>query len=574
MRRCDQCGHVLKDTDRFCPQCGAPASQAEASPPPGGTGAAEAAPGSGTSAVREEAGTMAPPAPAGKTLGKTARILLIAAAAVAVLALIIAIGAGAVRNKPEVLVGEALGKTLESLASPEEGALGVLSRAASGGSLELAGDLSFLTDIFDLGPMEGSITVYLNAREGSLAVRLGLTCGVFDATDILFSLSPDEVVLDSSLLSRGPYGIRLTDAARNLDASIFAPGSGSYFELDEESFAALRGFLSPKRESPEALKEELARLSEKYIELLVKEAFEAGTADKRKVTLPIGSEEVKAAAVTLELDGKGLSRVLTALAEEIESDEELRRCAAELAKQAYSASTFFQILDSGYAWVDVLSNEEIEETAGQILDDFVRSAREAAHSLVTEDIRLRFEFYVARDTKTLAAFTVEAWQYGEKVYALDVTLGKNVFASEEVSLKVSNGWSECVIRYLVSDNSKNRYAARLTVDDGYENVTFTISWDKSTGAWRLAGDSWSMGGTLEQSGRKTTVSITRLEGEDVSLDIDFTLIIRESDPAPVPGAYTDLLALSEAQFEDIFYDLDDRYSGSALRVLVLILSLF
>lgn len=585
MRRCDYCGQELKEADRFCTQCGTPVSQTAAPDDP----AADETPGEKKSAkAKANVETKAPPAAAGKKPAKTVRVLL-AAAALVVLAAVIVIGTGALKSGgPEELVSAALGKTLEYLISPQEGAAGLLAKAARGGSIELRGGLMGYTN--GNVPLEGSVKLYPNMSEGTWAAVLALDCEGYDSTDMTLHRTRDDIVLSGSLFHQGPYGVSLKDGAQALDDSTFAPGTYSDYELDEETFSALRNFLSLQNDAPKALKEELGKVSGKYIELLVKAAVEAGSVSTRNVELKVGSQDVKAVDVLLRMDGPALAKALKTLAKEAGSDEALRKAAADLAKQAYASSAGLKLLEYGYnlgflGWYysflrfddfEMPSQAEIEEIAARAIDQFVQRAREQAAYLESGDFQLQVEFYVAKKAKTLAAITVKAWEHSDKVFSLEATIGENIYTSKSVHLKVFDGWNTTQIRYSVDDNNEEYYLAELVFDNGYDYQRIAIFWDKKTGKWEIGESGWSLEGTLEKSGRDATVTITRYQHEDYYIDkeLGMALVIREKDTAPAPGAYTNLLTLSQYQLNDLFAQAQESFQVSPLFVLLWTLTMY
>jgi hypothetical protein len=578
MKFCGNCGKEVKATAKFCPHCGTPAAPAAEEPVnaaqplddkvqnDAGAAAPEAA--AGPVAVKEQSrssGTTEPAnPPAGSGVKKRLpQKALIAAAVVVVLAVALFIGAGAMRNSPTALIGTSLANTIKSLQTSNEGALGVVTNVLSGGSIEVSADLSEWDILYGSVPLTSRIKLYTDAADRKFAAEMSLSYDGERPIDATIYGSPDAVVFGSDSLLKGKYGINLKKAAANLEKSVFAPDSGTYFALDEYTYEMLHALLDSAQDYKD-LEKDLTALSEKYLELLVKTACDVGETEKENVTLDIGSDKVKTTAVTLTLDTDAMAEIVLSLAEEASKDKQLRDTVKELVLLNSSALSGFNPYGYYYGY-SMPDEDEINEQIDEFFENLLEEAEYVAEEIEDAgNVKLVLEFFVTKDGKTLAAFTMKGKEGSKTAFSMSLTLGKRLGSSEEISLKINDGWSDTVIRYTVSENTKTDYSARFTVQDGYSSMNVKISWNKSDGSYRVSSDEFELRGTLKQSGKKTTITVREISVDGYSMDIDLTVVLNENESVPSPGSYTDVLTVSERQIEDLVEDVSERLMESAL----------
>jgi CRISPR/Cas system-associated protein Cas5 (RAMP superfamily) len=312
------------------------------------------------------------------------------------------------------------------------------------------------------------------------------------------------------------------------------------------------------------LEKDLTALSEKYLELLVKTACDVGETEKENVTLDIGSDKVKTTAVTLTLDTDAMAEIVLSLAEEASKDKQLRDTVKELVLLNSSALSGFNPYGYYYGY-SMPDEDEINEQIDEFFENLLEEAEYVAEEIEDAgNVKLVLEFFVTKDGKTLAAFTMKGKEGSKTAFSMSLTLGKRLGSSEEISLKINDGWSDTVIRYTVSENTKTDYSARFTVQDGYSSMNVKISWNKSDGSYRVSSDEFELRGTLKQSGKKTTITVREISVDGYSMDIDLTVVLNENESVPSPGSYTDVLTVSERQIEDLVEDVSERLMESAL----------
>ncbi|NLM83136.1 MAG: zinc ribbon domain-containing protein [Clostridiales bacterium] len=578
MKFCGSCGKEMSETARFCPSCGAsaaPASDAAgaarqdenaAQPDFGAAPSKNAGPAKPDAGVKPFTGAAraagnakpaeAKPVPGGAKK-KAPRKVFAIVAVIVVLAIALYIGAGAALNSPKALIGTSISNTLKSLRKSDEGAVGLLKNVANGGSIEISADLSEWDILRGSLPLSGRMKFYSDAADKKFAAEMSLTYDGERPVDAALYASPDAIVLGSNSLLKNKYGVNLKKAASNLDKSVFAPDSGTDFALDEDIYAMLRAFFESFGEKNKDLEKNLTDLSNKYIELLIDVACKAGETEKESVTLEIGSEKVKTTAVTLTLDTEAMAEIVREMAKEAAKDKKLRSTAKDLAALGSGTAMF------GYYGAP--DQDELEEEIDEFFDNLVDEAEEIAEEIESMgNFRLILEFYVAKDGKTLAAFSMKAREGSDIAFSLSLTLGKNLGTSEEISLRMNHGWYNVAVIYSVAENTKTDYAAKLTFQEGNSSQSIRITWSKSDGTYRVSGGGVDLRGTLKQSGKKTTITVREVTINGRSMDIDLTVVLNESESVPSPGSYTDILTITETQIENLVEDVADRLLDTAL----------
>lgn len=536
MKKCSVCGADLADEDRFCLNCGSPVGEASPSAP--------AELDSGVTTVLEQPPVSNPdPAPVAEAPAKKASklsLLIPVVGVIAAVALVIVLISSLFSGGPVTKIGNAFGKTFKVAA--QEGAGKVLSEVMEQGSMEVKADLSK----WDIGTeMDGSVDLklYTSTKKQLGACEVSVTAeGTTVDAGVYFSA--DDVAVKSGALlgEKNVYGVSLKSAVENLPKSVFAPGESDY-SMDEDTYDQIIKFLESMEDS-KTLRKDMKKVLGRYSKHLDKLVEKHAEIEKASGSVSVGSKDVKTNDITIRIDGKAMAEILKGLWEKAEKDKELKEVLARYLDMGY-AEMIFKDGKNGEELVDDLW-DEIDEN----IDDFIDEMEDT-------DAEVIGTFQIGKRSKTMVAFNLKGKVEGETVMNLDVTLGENICTSELIKLKISGmGGDEIVLKYTVSENSKQEYAAKLTAG-GQEVLSVKLDKKEESFKVSIGEDLSEIRGTLTQKGGTTTLTVDRVTSGEEEYDIDLQIIFKSKDSFSMPK-YTEVLTMGEEDVEALIEEVQEN----------------
>lgn len=361
---------------------------------------------------------------------------------IAALVLAVAIGVGAF-----FVIGRIVGK---DATSPLENTMAeVFPEISRLGSFmmeegELRLDAALSSDISkDIkgSPLELSLSFIGGDGEGSVLGTFGSGDDLFD---LLCYLTPEEIVLYSERLSDSGLGIKTETLAEDMDASVFAPGSGSEYELDKETFDAVKENLVDlmdrlfgSSEKPRVLEEALGRIAEE-----VKDSFKV---EEKKEELRLGGETVKVKVTYVTADGETMEALADALVSEWEGNEELR-----------------DYVNKNFVVTNGATAPDADDLIYDIEDLFYKAADD-------EDMSIVFSFAV--NGKYLVALDVEA---NMKIEGVDTDIDLSVDFSADPSKD-----PDMDAELSININGKGTTSGKFVIDSEENRKTLELSFMQS-----------------------------------------------------------------------------------------------
>ncbi len=557
MKKCSVCGANLADEDRFCLNCGSPADEASASAP-ADEQVPPAEPASGFTPDLEQSPVFNPdPAPVAEAPAKKASklsVLIPVIGVIAAVALVVVLISSLFSGGPVTKIGNAFGKTYK--AASQEGAGKVLSEVMEQGSMEIKADLSK----WDIGTeIDASVDLklYTSTKKQLGACEVSVTAeGTTVDAGVYFSEDDVAVKSDALFGEKKVYGVSLKSALKNLPKSVLAPGETDY-SLDEDTYDQIIKFLESMEDS-KTLRKDMKKVLGRYSKHLDKLVEKHAEIEKASGSVSVGSKDVKTNDITIRIDGKAMAEILKGLWEKAEKDKELKEVLA-------------RYLDMGYTEMITISKDgkSGEELVDDLWDEIDENIDDLTDEMADTDVEVILNVQIGKRSKTVVAFNLKAKAEGETVMNIDVTLGENICTSELIKLKISGmGGEEKVLKYTVSENSKQEYAAKLTMDG---KDVLRIKLDKKENSYKvsLAEDMGEIRGTLKQKSGTTTLTVDRVVAGEEEYDIDLQIIFKSKDSFSMPK-YTEVLTMSEEDIETLIEevrenteDLDIGMMGSA-----------
>ncbi len=402
--------------------------------------------------------------------------------------------------------------------------------------------------------MQISGKVALSPTEQALMVAAQLLLNGEDYGSAILTASESALTLESSFLDSA-YGVALPTLAENLEKSIFAPGSGSSFALDEESYEMIRSALSGEMLeeamiASDALTlgtEELSAALEPLVTMftqLVQEAQEYLIYQTRKTNVTINGNSIPVTQASVMADAEALTFVCNSMMDSFESDAQVQSAVATLIDLFAEEDEEY----SGQDYVDIIL-DSMDEVRAEVADMLSESDfRLAVTGCVIDDeastpVKLALEVSVDDETVSLGLLMSPEMDY----FRLEVSGGYTVYALE-LTVRYEDAYIfqlDC----LEDEELETRF--QLSFDDSEFAFAVTESYvyyDSETESWYEEEYTSTLAGTYALSDNLFTLTVSEMDGEDLGGTI--TLNLRSNDSFTVP-TFTEITGLDEAEFTQV-----------------------
>ena len=160
-------------------------------------------------------------------------------------------------------------------------------------------------DIFKNSSVSGKI--YFSDKE----IMLSNFNSKINGTKIAGSayLSKDVCYVDEYHILGGTYGVEFSSLAENLKESIFAPDSGSTYELDEEVFEKILNALENINDNKK-IKKDAKKLLKTVTNDIVDIIFDNAEVKSEKETIRINGKRTSVRQITITIDGDAMQSII------------------------------------------------------------------------------------------------------------------------------------------------------------------------------------------------------------------------------------------------------------------------
>ena len=472
------------------------------------------------------------------------KVLLIVLAVLAVGAIAFFGIRAAASGKPLNKVALGAKKTAEALEKSAPFALA--ENLGNSGSVAVSIDLSKLSDVLRMDiPATINLTSYADAKSSKGALVFDALLKNKSVVNGTLTFSEEEIAAAcDALLGKTAYGLSFKNLAKNLPGSVLDPKSDSDYALPEEIYDWLvslkNGPIAPAKE----LTKQGKAVAEAAAQVLLKSLEKNADITKASETISIGEKDVKTTAVTIELNGKQAAAVATDLLKWAKSDKDLKKLLTSV------TDTYGPLM----------------EYDGQDPDDFIDEFYEGIDDELDkmgdaekDDLDLTCVFYVSNSGGQMVKAEITTKNdYGKIVYTLEG--GPDWKNPTYISVTQKNSYSKQTVTYTVEENTKSQFTAKIKVKADNTSATITFSWDKSSGDLRISSSDLDLKltGSMTQKGKETTIVLKKLEYDGMTVkDLGTTIVLSESAKVPTISKTTDLLTLSEDDFEDLGEDVKE-----------------
>ena len=462
------------------------------------------------------------------------KLVIIIAVAALVLGGTIAAVIG-VYNSPKQVAARALRGVAEDL--PEREEIAPLKKILSGGSIEFRADSEELNELLLLeediafaGKLYfGENTVYLN-RFTALYGNKILNGDLYISEDMAYVKNPE--------ILEGTWGLEKGNLANEWKRSVFAPDSGSEFALEAPLFDAIKEILEAlDNEVDKEMATDLEKLVDRYVEKAWKLVAKHAEFESEKGDVRINKERREARTITITLDKKAVSAVVSGLYDYLVEDDDLANLAAEYGER------FSALLKEMYGIED--ATDSYDKLLVD-LEDKLDAALERIEEYMDGELVATVVTPPSGDELLMLKLEYEDTDY------LTVQIGHAGLSKTDcISVKITDG-TEFV--YRMTEDSKEACKAEFQIN-GETVGSFEHDRKKSTYSLDVL-DVWSIEGGWKTKGGKHTITVERMERTIFGLvseydDLGITLTVSEKDKMPEHEKTVDsLLTANEKTIRD------------------------
>lgn len=487
---------------------------------------------------------------------KNKRILTVIALCMAALTLAFAFSSCAKKKTPTQFVFDAVEATANGAAASDLEKL--FDSAAKGGELEVIFKGNDTTAaLVEISGLSLKTQFGGNTSLATVALTKGDKCA-----DLKLWQTAGKMALSSSLTGDTVYSVDLEKGKDSYLASIFGKADSNFSLI---GIFGENGEMFDNIKKNAELGKTLKALAEKYEKLIIR------TVDANaKTSLENGT-------ATIELNSESIKKIAKELYSAAKNDKELRDTlntllsAPSIGKPGTSAEEDLDDWDFDDDDSEgVISIPEKSDWVKNFFDS-EDTLNEALKALDEADVTVVLTVTADKKniiTKATLDVTVEVKETKKKTVAkavLDLTDAAKktlTLTSEESEGEGEPKKEEIVVTYNISENSKEKYSASLSVKNGDVTVDnlLKIDYNRTSGEYTvsvsasglgLGIDKISVSGVLKYDSKSMTLTVTSINfGAPITLDL--TVKLTAGTTAPVfPKTTTDLFSIDEAGAEDL-----------------------
>lgn len=486
-----------------------------------------------------------------QTKSRKIKLPFIIGGAVVVLAAAAALVISLLTSSPLALVATGAQNTAEAIAKSPY--VGFMEKVSDGGSVEIGVDLAEM----DLGiSLDAGISakIYSKSSESAMAVSLNAELMGRPILDALLVANETDLALSSDILfGDSAYGIKLQDASDNFEGSIF--GYDGAYSLGIES---IDEYLPDMQQSEDTGEELLGHVTSVFGEV-VKKLQEYADISKSGEALSFSSGEVKTTAVRLAMDDEAITAFVRDMNDYIRNDQELKNF---LLENTDYLSAILGMESYYYGDPEMLTGEI--EAMYESMDSLAADYEELAAEL--EGYAVELVFHISKSGKYLVGVNCNVEAEGEAV-KVELLAGPSPDKLSELRAKLDTADSKSDISYIVNANDESSYSALLHVgENGQAVFGGSISWDKMGGDLRLEYTDaleyiYGMSGSMIKSDETVSIVVDTITIAGDSTDLGIDVVLNTFDEMPAVPEYTDVLTMSENDFEILLEDIQSIYEN-------------
>ena len=353
-------------------------------------------------------------------------------------------------------------------------------------------------------------------------------------------LGAQALVVDSALVG-GTYGLDLTALAQNLPSSIFAPGSGSAYALDEESFQQIMNLLEGKMPAAAtaptmdttAVEEAAAVLAEAYSEIPA-QVMGLLTIESSSASVVIDSKPIQVQQIRCSADANSAVNITKLLLQPAIDDPQVQNALAVMI-DFFAASSQQDLGATG---------EELVQAIVQELPSELDTARQ---ELIDAGFSVSSVVCVTPDTQMPVKLALEMTAEGSTL-VVNILLNDTLdfFRFELVEdMVVANA-----LEFRITETPEDALELRLSVQEGGNEIAaMSFNLNLAGKAFLLSatadGETHSLSGFYSISENQFSITVDRMDGAEFGGTV--TLNLRSDDSITLPS-FTEVSTMTEEEF--------------------------
>ena len=443
------------------------------------------------------------------------------------------------KNDPTAQVAVAAAKSMDAVKKTEAGKFaGELEKS----EVKLGVDLQKIANGQIPLNAAAEVTMSQDLEAGKMSLILSVLVKGKELADLGFYMDDKDLAVTSdTLLGDDVYGLTFKTLPDDLKKSIFAPDSGSDFELPDEIY----NILSQIDESPYAMYKEgrgaFKELAEAGGKKLLESLKKNAEISKDEGKLTVGKSSQDCRIVKAEADEEATRAIvedMVAWLKEEATREKLER--------------FFSV----YAKIgNIVNGGNSKKDAEDLLDDFYKELDNSVKEM--KDSESDITFYISKDNGQLIGFEAE-YESGKDQGSLKFAAGPDFESPEEIRVEIDSNGEETIFTYEVKENSDSAYKAEVTVEND-DKQSFTFDWKKKRGGFTISRE----GFPLVEGNLSIDEDSLAVEIDKIGLSLEVTKGAKTED---VPE-FTNIVRLTEDEFKDLFRDLSNEIQKLILKFL-------
>lgn len=364
-------------------------------------------------------------------------------------------------------------------------------------------------------------------------------------------ISDDEIYITEENILDGTYGIKFKDLAKDLKDSIFAPDSGSDYEIPEDVFDSIINALESIDEISKVEKDASKTIKKVYknvIDIVLKNA----DISSEKTSVRINGEKTKVRCITISIDGKALSNIVMDLYDYLRDSKEISKFLDEY-------NDLFVAMFGGFYDTDKY------DTFKEVYDEFFENYEDFIDNLCDE-IEDEFEtldIMISTPKRSSKLLKLEVEMDGESILSLDCGK-KGIKKTDSITLEIA----DTKITYNVTANNRKAFNAKLVLKTPYDDkYTLEVEIDKKADTYKATytesddddySDKYIIKGKISTKFKKTTMTVDKVTnkysfyGDDYecTYDVKSTIVIDQKDKMPKREKnYSTLSDITETDIE-------------------------
>lgn len=408
--------------------------------------------------------------------------------------------------------------------------------------------------------IEASAKVYLDTAKPAAALTVAAGGSGLQIIDALMYLDQSNLALDlGGMLLDGAYGINLEDFEENFDSSVFGPDGAYSLGYSYDELVDMIGEVTTALETMPEIDEELEKKAEAALDVipdtLLKSIEENCEVTKESGSVKLGDTELDTDDVVVVLDAVAAIEVIEDMMTLLRDDENIR------AIMEY----YFDVL-GGYVeayYLEITTAEEYYDT----IDEFFAEIDDMKADAAEEEGEVELTFHVNADENELIGISMDTIDMEEPV-DMEILWGPSVEEFNTVSLVADiDGEKTEALFTIDEENTDSKYKATVNfeLNSDYEEIAVVggVEWDKTSGAaavyMEMDGEELRAEANIKVEGEKINIALGKIT-VPYEEPIDLTgvyITINKNDVMPTISEYTDLLTMTEAEFDELIMSIYD-----------------